>query len=214
MQPCAFSQDQSPIQAKLTQFIKKLYNEDESIKVSFGNIPAHLQGKANVMNISFARLPDAKGEGLCLVELEKQNNHGKNVYVPFRVIKSATVFALTENRKKGDIIKRDLIAPRNTTLREKGTIYPSRYGDIEGKVLKKDIAAGTIITYQMIDAPVLIQKGETVNIVAENGKLIVQTKGRALEKGKMGDSIRVKNTTSDREILGKVVDGSTVSVSF
>ena len=49
---------------------------------------------------------------------------------------------------------------------------------------------------------------------AENKNLYVRAKGKALEKGRMGDSIRVKNMSSDREIIGKVVSGNKILVSF
>ena len=43
---------------------------------------------------------------------------------------------------------------------------------------------------------------------------LVRTKGKAMEKGRMGDSIRVKNALSEKEIFGKVVDDNTVFVKF
>jgi flagella basal body P-ring formation protein FlgA len=35
-----------------------------------------------------------------------------------------------------------------------------------------------------------------------------------MEKGRMGDSIRVKNALSEKEVFGKVVDDNTVLVKF
>ena len=42
-----------------------------------------------------------------------------------------------------------------------------------GKVLKKDVPTNTIMTNQMLEEPVAVQRGEIVNIVAENKKLLI-----------------------------------------
>jgi flagella basal body P-ring formation protein FlgA len=70
-----------------------------------------------------------------------------------------------------------------------------------------------VITLKVLEDPTAIQKGEVVNITAQNRRLLVQGKGTALEKGKMGDVVRVKST-SGKEIAGKVTGSNTVSVEF
>lgn len=209
-----FAQEQSFIETRLTNFIKKIYDESEEIGVRFGNIPAQLKVRQNIRNMSFVRLPDGRGDGLCLVEIEGKNRRVQNVYVSFRVIKKTRVFVMTENGKRGDVIRRDSVAVRETNLNDRRSAYPSRLEDVVGKTLKKDVPEGTVITSQLLDNPIVIEKGEVVNIIAENSRLVVRAKGRALEKGKMGDSIRVKNTSSDREIYGKVVGDNAIFVSF
>jgi flagella basal body P-ring formation protein FlgA len=43
--------------------------------------------------------------------------------------------------------------------------------------------------------------------------LVVQGKGTALEKGKVGDLVRVKSP-SGKEVIGKVTGNDTVAVEF
>lgn len=211
----AYSQDQSFIEAKIGDFIRKIYNDDDDLQIKFGNIPAPLRGRPNVKNINFAKAPDAKGDGVCLVEfVDDKNNRDRSVYVPFRAIKKTKVFILTHSGKKNDLLRPESVTTKETLFNEKKPGYPSRLDDIVGRTLKKDVAAGTVITYSMLDDPVVIQKGEIVNIVAENKKLMVQAKGKAMEKGRVGESIRVKNTLSEKEIFGKVVDDNTILVKF
>jgi flagella basal body P-ring formation protein FlgA len=211
----AYSQDQSFIEAKIGDFIRKIYNDDDDLQIKFGNIPAPLRGRPNVKNINFAKAPDAKGDGVCLVEfVDDKNNRDRSVYVPFRAIKKTKVFILTHSGKKNDVLRPESLTTKETLFNEKKPGYPSRLDDIVGRTLKKDVAAGTVITYSMLDDPVVIQKGEIVNIVAENKKLMVQAKGKAMEKGRVGDFIRVKNTLSEKEIFGKVVDDNTILVKF
>jgi flagella basal body P-ring formation protein FlgA len=211
----AYSEDQSFIEAKISDFIKKIYNDDDELQIKFGKMPAPLKGRPNVKNMSFAKVPDAKGDGVCLVEIiDGKNNRDRSVYVPFRTLKKTKVYILTNSGKKSDVLRAESVTAKETHFNEKKPGYPSRLDDIVGRTLKKDVAAGTVITYSMLDDPVVIQKGEVVNIVAENKKLLVRTKGKAMEKGRMGDSIRVKNALSEKEVFGKVVDDNTVLVKF
>jgi len=211
----AYPQDQSFIEAKISDFIRTIYSDDEDLQVKFRNMPVPLRGRPNVKNISFAKAPDAKGDGVCMVEIvDGKNNRDRSLYVPFRSIKKTKIYVLNHSGKKGDVIRAGSVTSRETQFNEKKPGYPSKLDDIIGRTLKKDIAGGTVISYAILDDPVIIQKGEIVDIIAENKKLFVQTKGKALEKGKMGDSIRVKNMSSDKEIVGKVVSGDKILVSF
>jgi flagella basal body P-ring formation protein FlgA len=178
-------------------------------------MPVPLRGRPNVKSISFTKAPDAKGDGVCLVEIvDGKNNRGRSLYVPFRSMKKTKIYVLNHNGKKGDVIRAGSVTAKDTQFNEKKSGYPSTLDDIVGRTLKKDVSEGTVLSYAILDDPVIIQKGEVVNVIAENKKLMVRTKGKAMEKGKLGDSIKVRNTLSEKEIYGKVVDDNTIVVKF
>lgn len=211
----AYSQDQSFIEMRIRDFVRKVYSNDEEVQIKFGKIPVILKGRPNVTNISFAKAPDTRGNGICLVEIvDIKTKRNRSLYIPFRSIRRTKIFVLNHNGKKGDVIRSGSVTARETQFNENKPGYPSTLDDIAGRTLKKDVPEGTVISYSIIDDPVVIHKGEIIDIVAENKKLSVQTKGKALEKGRMGDSIRVKNMSSDREIVGRVVSGDKILVSF
>ena len=56
--------------------------------------------------------------------------------------------------------------------------------------------------------------GGTFTIVGENKQLVIKTKGKAEDSGRVGEKIRVKNLSSDREVVGRVSDNGTVVVEF
>jgi len=209
------SQDEPFIESKITNFIKKMYTNDDDLQIKLGSIPNVLKGRPHVKSISFAKVPDARGDGVCLVEIvDGRSNRDRSVYVPFRAVQKVKVYILTDSARKGDVLRAELVTIRETHFNGKKSVYPSRLDDIVGRIFKKDVAAGTVVTYLMLEDPVVIQKGEVVNIIAENKKLLVQTKGKAMEKGRMGDSIRVRNILSEKEVFGKVVDDNTITVKF
>jgi flagella basal body P-ring formation protein FlgA len=81
-------------------------------------------------------------------------------------------------------------------------------------VLKKDVAPGTVLTTLIIDSPQVVHRGEMITIVGENTQLLVKAKGKAEEPGRVGERIRVKNLSSDREVVGRVAGNGTVIVEF
>ncbi|WP_028950648.1 flagella basal body P-ring formation protein FlgA [Sulfurihydrogenibium subterraneum] len=58
----------------------------------------------------------------------------------------------------------------------------------------------------------VIRKNQKVNILYMKGAIKVQLLGIALDNGKEGDYIKVKNISTGKEIVGKVIDGQTVLV--
>jgi len=65
----------------------------------------------------------------------------------------------------------------------------------------------------MLEEQLVLAKGEIVNMTLESKKLLVQAKGVALEKGKMGDTVRVRSA-SGKEVIGKVTGSNSISVEF
>jgi flagella basal body P-ring formation protein FlgA len=96
----------------------------------------------------------------------------------------------------------------------RGAEYPASIEDVIGKVLKKDVPMNTIVANQMLEEPVAVQRGEIVNVIAENKKLLIQSKGKMIDKGRVGDMVRVKNISSGREITGRVTANNAVTVDF
>jgi flagella basal body P-ring formation protein FlgA len=209
----AFAAEPSVVELKLKGFIKKFYGESEDAYIKI-NLPGSLKDNLRVKHINFVKIPDSNGDGLCLVEVDEKNGRTKNVYVSFKVSNKKKMFVLKQSAKRGDIVRSDDFIVKEVYMNGNGGDYPLRKEDVVGKALKRDIQAGTVITCQALEDSYVVQKGDSVNIVAENKKLMVQAKGRTLERGKIGDIIRVKNLTSDKEIVGRVAGSSTIKVDL
>lgn len=87
--------------------------------------------------------------------------------------------------------------------------YTKKNGEING-----EIPITYRISQQRKDGSLIyvIQKNQKVNIMYINKNIKVQLLGAALESGKVGDYIRVKNISTGKEIKGKVIDSQTVLV--
>ncbi len=199
-------------EAEIKDFIKQIYADSE-IQVVFAQLPAGLKDAPRLKNISFAKVPDPSGDGICLVGIEGKNGAESSVYVPFKVLVNRRLYMVKRDIAKGEAIHLIDLAVKETYLNGSGGAYPEKIEDVLSKTAKKEIHAGEIITNQLLEDRVAVQKGETVNVIVENTRLLVQAKGVALEKGKMGDLVRVKSP-SGKEVIGRVSGNDSVIVEF
>ncbi|MEN6617403.1 MAG: flagellar basal body P-ring formation chaperone FlgA [Syntrophorhabdus sp.] len=209
----AFAPKESIIEARIIKFIKEIYPGD-SVRIRLNAIPEQLKGKIKVINLSFARVPDTQGDGICSVEIESAPGRSRSVQVPFKVFPKKEIFVLKQAAKKGDIVGANDIITRETYTNGKTQGYPVSAADIVGRSLKRDAPGNTVITSQILEERIAVKQGDTITIIAESNKLIVQAKGRTIDKGRIGDTIRVKNLASGKELTAKVVSSTAVKVEF
>ena len=78
-----------------------------------------------------------------------------------------------------------------------------------GLQLRRGVREGRVVRERWVEAPSKVKRGELVRIVLRHGGLHIVGRGRAVTDGAVGDRIRVVNTDSRREVMGRVArDGS------
>jgi flagella basal body P-ring formation protein FlgA len=85
---------------------------------------------------------------------------------------------------------------------------------VAGKLAARAIGINEILTEPMIAAPKVIERGNALTLIYETASLKVEAPGRALEDGRIGDVIPVKNPRSGKVVEGKIVDARTVRVNW
>jgi flagella basal body P-ring formation protein FlgA len=64
------------------------------------------------------------------------------------------------------------------------------------------------------DVPILVKQHDVVKLVAHVGPLRVVQFGEAMQDGRAGQLIRVRNVDSQHVVTGRVVDRSVVEVDY
>jgi flagella basal body P-ring formation protein FlgA len=83
-----------------------------------------------------------------------------------------------------------------------------------GKRANRTIAANTVLRSDRVHEPLMIRKGDIVQVLAESKVLRITTQALARENGTFGDNIEVVNLKSKKKIFAQVVDAQTVKVDF
>jgi flagellar basal body P-ring formation protein FlgA len=85
--------------------------------------------------------------------------------------------------------------------------------ELEGKLAARSISVNQVLTTSMVDLPRVMRRGSAVALVYESAGIRVETLGRAVEPGRVGDRIRVENADSGKVIEGQILDERTVRVN-
>ena len=83
---------------------------------------------------------------------------------------------------------------------------------IIGLQSRRSILPGRVINDRMVQKPLVIKRGASVNIIARAGVVEISVVGQALQDGAQDQIVQVKNMTSGKIIGAKVIDESAVIV--
>ncbi|WP_264050757.1 flagellar basal body P-ring formation chaperone FlgA [Methylobacterium flocculans] len=76
---------------------------------------------------------------------------------------------------------------------------------IVGRVARRMLLPGEPVPVNAIDDPRLVSRGTPTQIVFEEQGLLITAVGAPLQNGGLGDVIRVRNTDTNRIVLGTVM---------
>ena len=119
--------------------------------------------------------------------------------------------AMTDIRAEG------AISAANARIEERAVDTPSEltltdFGRLEGRVAGRYIRKDAVITPQMLAMPLVMRAGNPVVLVLDANGIVVRAEGVALEPGRVGYEIRVRNVRSGKILRGKVIDAATVQI--
>ena len=191
--------------------------ETDGVEIELNNpmlklyLPADATGSVEVENLNysagnrrFSAILTVPGDGLSV----------RRVRVAGRVHRVSDVPVLANRVMRGEIItQRDIEwlrlrsgrIPHNTVLDADALV---------GLSPKRTLRAGVPIRISEVRQPVLVSKGAYVTLVLETRSMILTVRGRALEDGGRGDTIRVTNAQSHSVVEGVVTRAGIVAVGL
>jgi flagella basal body P-ring formation protein FlgA len=88
-----------------------------------------------------------------------------------------------------------------------------RADDVLGMTVKRRLHEMTPITANMLESPIMVERGQRVVMIASQDGVTAQTTGLAMKKGRRGEIIKVKNESSGQQVNARVTDFGTVTIS-
>lgn len=85
---------------------------------------------------------------------------------------------------------------------------------LENMETRRSIKTGQVITPNLVKAQKLVLRGQNITIIAQRGNLNLRVKGKALMDGQHGQTIKVKNLSSQKILYARVISVGTVKVNF
>lgn len=107
-----------------------------------------------------------------------------------------------------------MIAPGDVVLRKGAQSGGfSRLSDVVGQEARVALYPGRPIGLNDIGPPALVARNQVVRIAFVANGLEIVTEGRALERGAIGDHVRIMNLASRATVIGQVQSDGSIQVS-
>lgn len=209
-------QDHAVIRQTAQSFLDAFANNqhDGRSEVRLGQLDPRLRLKSCQIPVEAFMPPGGRAMGNTTVGIRCPDTDGWTIYVSARINVYGPVLIARQPLARGSVIQEtDLdLVERNLASLPYGYYLDSQ--PVAGMVAKRTIAASTVITPNMVQAPKLIRRGERVSVIAETGALRIRTVGKALSDGKSGDLVQVEAEGSKRVVDGIVVSQGVVKVTL
>lgn len=134
------------------------------------------------------------------------------LYVPVRVSLHKTLVVASVPLERGKVLTADDVI---LAEREVGAVPGGYLTGIEaaiGRVLRRNVAAGAALSPALLEAPVLVRRGQPVTLEAKSGAITVQMAGVAQADGALGQTIAVQNSSSRRVLQAVVRNEKSVEI--
>lgn len=120
---------------------------------------------------------------------------------------------LTRQLGKNDVIEAKDLSSKAVPERfmRKDTVTDAK--QLIGQSPRTIISADRPIRQGEVSSPILIKKGESVQLTYTNPYMSLKATGIALQDGAQGDMIRVKNDKSEKAVSGRVAASGRVEVN-
>ena len=199
----------SEIKSQILKDISKIH-PTASINIAF-NLPKTQKKYANCKNFSLPAVKNIPPGGRISLRLTcKQPNW--STYLSIKSAISYPVATAIMHINKGQKISSENIAFRLRDISKVNRGYFTNPRHLLGKQAKRLIKSSSIISPYMLDEPILVRKGDSVLIQAGSAGLNISTLGTALQNGKKGRQIRVRNDRSGKIIKAYVLAVGKVTI--
>lgn len=137
---------------------------------------------------------------------------GWSLYVPVEVEVLVDVVVLAAPAATGQTLTATDLRLEPANVARLGGGYLTRIDDAEGRVLKRPVRPGTVLTAALLARPTLVRRGQRVELLAGGTALTVRTEGEALSDAAEGERVRVRNVRSRTVVEGIVMADGTVRI--
>lgn len=90
--------------------------------------------------------------------------------------------------------------------------YAENIASVSGLVTKRTLLPGRVILVSALREPFAVSRGSTVQLVFDNGSLVIRASGTPLQDAAIGELIRIRNKDSGVIVSGTVMADGTVHV--
>ena len=146
------------------------------------------------------------------IELKCGDVKGWHLYVPVRIIGTSTVAVAAHALVIGSVLKPSDMTVETHDLSELPLGFIDDPQVAAGLTVSRPVPGGAYITNQQLVASRVVQRGQTVTLVADAGGMSIRMAGRALTDGLINQRVKVTNLSSGKTVEGIARSEQTVEI--
>lgn len=198
--------------AYLDQFVAEQQARGYRVKYTLGTVDSRLRmaACANGPDVSFSGDPWKTGSPRLEVSC-----HGKR---PWRLFISASLdihgpaLVAAMPLSRGTRLTANMITTSTVALNTSHREPIKSREALLGREMARAVNAGSMFTPDLVQQPDAVSRGDYVVITARSGHFSVQTRGKALADGQIGDQVPIQNLSSQRTVRGQITGPGHVEI--
>ena len=206
------------ISVEIELFLKEFHagrlQANHRIEVSVGYIDPRLNLPECNSGLQLSLNGNQRGIGRLQVKASCAGDRPWTKYVAAEVNLFGEVLVATENIRRGTkieerhmrLLETNIATLRRTPVTDKSLVI--------GMEQKYSLTSGAPFSLEGLSKPLLIERGDLVQLVAESQNLRIRQQGEALQDGALGKVINVRNNSSEMIIQAEVVGSGKVKVQL
>lgn len=159
------------------------------------------------------RLIGNAASGAATVEVRCLATQGWKLFVPVRTQQRSYMIVARAPIAAGTVIAADQLERVEQAVRGASRGFMTDLGSVVGQVARRHIAAGAILRPQWFQAAHVVDRGQTVTLVARSAGVEIRSRGEALQAAGPSGLVKVRNLSSGRVIEGRAQTDGTVLVN-
>ena len=194
--------------------VARLIEETVAKKVAADNIEIDIVTVLPRMLVNGTKSPVLTAENVSInpmddtfevaLKIQGETGPADHIDIAGRVHRMIDVPVLSSSLRNGDIIRDYNVKPITIRDDDLNQDYALQTADLVGMTPRRSLTSDRPVRISDLEKPKLVEKGDAITMVLKQGPLSLTAKGKAMDSGAKGDTIRVMNTSSRRMVEARV----------
>lgn len=195
-------QNFAPIQSAAIDYVIAHADPHTRYEIVLNPLDTRLRLPACAQVLEVFAPPGYRPMGTTTLGVRCNHTRGWTVYFSLQIKAFRRIAVLANTLVRGSAIQPGDIVLREQDVSRLSSGYFFDAQQLVGKLVKRSLIAGVVISPNELSAPRWVARGQVVTLFVDSGGLQVRAQGEALVDGAENDLVKVRNVLS-----GKVVDG-------
>jgi flagella basal body P-ring formation protein FlgA len=192
---------------------ERIPGEPNTVEVTVGNLDARLRLAACSQPLQASLPAGATIAARTMVAVTCPGEKRWTVYVPVTIATNVSILTLRHAAARGARLSAEDVEVQVRKVQGTSASYLTTPAELAGRVLKRPMGPGSILTADAFADDALVKRGQQVTLLAAVGGIEVRATGKALSDAPAAGRVRVQNLASQQVVEGVVENGNVIRVT-